>query len=104
MSNNLHLLRNVPMNVKQQLLDATEELTAGMKLIGYEEFDLTFDDDSNTASASFRNDSHVIVAYFQSHDTMDLKITDLTHKIPFRTKVIKSICLRDIPSVLRVII
>lgn len=105
MSNNNNILKNVPANQKAKLQETIDELTMGMLMLKYEEFDLSFEDDTSTATASFINDNHVIVAYLSSADVIDIKITDLNHtSIKFRTKMIRGIGLRDLPAILRVFV
>ena len=87
---------------KQKIANTVEELTAGLKLLGYECFDVEAEENTGIKPVGFINEKTVIVFYVSSNDTMDVKITDLKHdEIAFRTRVIKSVGLRDVPAILR---
>ena len=87
---------------KQKIANTVEELTAGLKLLGYECFDVEPEENTGIKPVGFINKKTVIVFYVSSNDTMDVKITDLKHdEIAFRTRVIKSVGLRDVPAILR---
>ena len=81
----------------QQRIDTMlHELDCGLKLLGFEQFDIgTFD---GKPSISYKNDQHVIVFYVTNYDVVDMKITEPAKR--FKTSIFKCLGVKDVQKLI----
>lgn len=96
-----HLLQGV-YSRHAKLQQTQEELDAGMKLIGYEVFDIPFDNDDPRVEriVSYKNEDKVVVFYLRLEETMGMKIFDMKRGLSKTTANFPSIGLRDTRTIL----
>lgn len=99
---NQHILQVHQTPVEEQVQQNRDELDAGMKLIGYEDFDIDFDnDDARTYEIlAYKNETKVVVFYNRPEQTIAMKVFDLTKGLTKTTAHFPMIGISDIRTIL----
>tara|TARA_B100001059_G_scaffold36147_1_gene29259 strand:- start:3428 stop:3748 length:321 start_codon:yes stop_codon:yes gene_type:complete len=95
----------------QQITRATRiknnlhEIDCGLKINGYEDFDLNFvtDNPRHERISSYKKDNNILVFYVGCEDIVSMKVFDITKGLTKTTTFFPSIGISDIPSVIKLI-
>ena len=98
---NQHILQGV-FSSRTKLQQNLEELDAGLLLIGYEPFDIPFDNDDPRVESivSYKNEDKVVVFYLRPEDTVGMKIFDMKRGLTKTTANFPSIGINDVRTIL----
>ena len=81
------------------------EIDAGLKIHGYEEFDVPFENDNKRIERiiSYSNEKLVLVFYVGIEEVVSMKVFDLTKGLAKTTTVFPSLSIGDLPSIIKLL-
>ncbi len=101
-----NILQNAPRKTRAtQLAENCNEIDAGLKILGYEEFPIPFENDNPRYERiiSFRNENIVLVFYVGYEEVVAMKVFDITKGLTKTTTVFPQLGIRDIPAILKLL-
>ena len=87
---------------QNKIVQIQDELDAGLKLIGWENYDIPFENDDVRVEriVSYKKSNKIIVFYLRNEDTFAMKIFNLKRGLSKTTANFTSISLRDVRTIL----
>ena len=81
------------------------EIDAGLKIHGYEEFDVPFENDNKRIERiiSYSNEKLVLVFYVGIEEVVSMKVFNLTKGLTKTTTVFPSLSIGDLPSIIKLL-
>lgn len=81
------------------------EIDAGLKIHGYEEFDIPFENENKRIEriVSYSNEKLVFVFYVGIEDVISMKVFDRTKGLTKTTTFFPSLSIGDLPSIIKLL-
>ncbi len=103
---NFTILEGAPQKTRATRIKTNlHEIDCGMKISGYEDFNLNFvsDNPRHERIACYKKDINILVFYVSYEEVVSMKVFDLTKGLTKHTTFFPQLGINDIPSILKLI-
>ena len=103
---NYTILKGAQQNTRAtRIKNNLHEIDCGLKINGYEDFNLNFVNDNprHERISSYKKHNNILVFYVGCEDIVSMKVFDITKGLTETTTFFPSLGISDIPSVIKLI-
>lgn len=103
---NFTILDGAPQKTRAtHLKNNLHEIDCGMKISGYEDFNLNFvsDNPRHERISSYKKDTSILVFYVGYEEVVSMKVFDLTKGLTKHTTFFPQLGINDIPAIIKLI-